>query len=46
MLILCVAVVCVIEKDNIYVIDEIQIWSSNTNEMVDEIKQDTQIKIL
>ena len=32
------AVVCVIEKDNIYVIDEIQIWSSNTNEMVDEIK--------
>ena len=33
------AVVCVIEKDKIYVIDEIQIWSSNTNEMVDEIKQ-------
>ena len=32
------AVVCVIEKDKIYVIDEIQIWSSNTNEMSDEIK--------
>jgi len=32
------AVVCVIENDRIYVIDEIQIYSSNTNEMCDEIK--------
>ena len=32
------AVVSVIENDRIYVIDEIQIWSSNTNEMVEEIK--------
>ncbi len=33
------AVVCVIDKDKVYIIDEIQIWSSNTNEMVEEIKQ-------
>ena len=32
------AVVCVIEKDRIFVIDEVQIYSSNTNEMSDEIK--------
>jgi len=32
------AVVSIIENDKIYVIDEIQIWSSNTNEMIDEIK--------
>jgi len=32
------AVVCVIENDRIYVIDEIQIYSSNTNEMCDEIR--------
>ena len=32
------AVVCVIEKDRIYMIDEIQIYSSNTNEMCDEIR--------
>ena len=32
------AVVCVIEKDRIIVIDEIQIYSSNTNEMCDEIR--------
>ena len=32
------AVVSIIENDRIYVIDEIQIWSSNTNEMVEEIK--------
>ena len=32
------AVVCVIENDRIYMIDEIQIYSSNTNEMCDEIK--------
>jgi len=32
------AVVSIIENDIIYVIDEIQIWSSNTNEMVEEIK--------
>lgn len=32
------AVVCVIEKDRIIVIDEIQIYSSNTNEMCEEIK--------
>tara|TARA_R100000808_G_scaffold24867_1_gene58915 strand:- start:2952 stop:4169 length:1218 start_codon:yes stop_codon:yes gene_type:complete len=32
------AVVCVIENDRIFVIDEIQIYSSNTNEMSDEIK--------
>jgi len=31
-------VVSVIENDKIYIIDEIQIWSSNTNEMIDEIK--------
>ena len=33
------AVVSVIENDRIFVIDEIQIWSSNTNEMVEEIKR-------
>ena len=33
------AVVSIIENDIIYVIDEIQIWSSNTNEMVEEIKR-------
>ena len=33
------AVVCVIDKDKVYIIDEIQIWSSNTNDMVEEIKQ-------
>ena len=32
------AVVSVIENDRIIIIDEIQIWSSNTNEMVEEIK--------
>jgi len=32
------AVVCIIESDRIFVIDEIQIYSSNTNEMCDEIK--------
>jgi hypothetical protein len=32
------AVVCIIENDRIFVIDEIQIYSSNTNEMSDEIK--------
>ena len=32
------AVVCVIENDRIYMIDEIQIYSSNTNEMCDEIR--------
>ena len=32
------AVVCVIENDRIFVIDEIQIYSSNTNEMCDEIR--------
>jgi len=32
------AVVAVIENDSIYVVDEIQIYSSNTNEMVEEIK--------
>ena len=32
------AVVCVIENDRIYLIDEIQIYSSNTNEMCDEIR--------
>ena len=32
------AVVCVIENDRIFMIDEIQIYSSNTNEMCDEIK--------
>ena len=33
-----VAVVSVIENDKIFIIDEIQIFSSNTNEMIDEIK--------
>jgi len=32
------AVVCVIENDRIFVVDEIQIYSSNTNEMCDEIR--------
>ena len=32
------AVVCIIENDRIFVVDEIQIYSSNTNEMCDEIK--------
>tara|TARA_R100001510_G_C7634578_1_gene192937 strand:- start:128 stop:1342 length:1215 start_codon:yes stop_codon:yes gene_type:complete len=32
------AVVCVVDNFNLYVIDEIQIWSSNTFEMVQEIK--------
>ena len=32
------AVVCVVENDRIYLIDEIQIYSSNTNEMCDEIR--------
>ena len=32
-------VVCIIENDKIYIIDEIQIWSSNTNEMVEEIQR-------
>ena len=32
------AVVCVIEKDIVFVIDEIQIYSSNTQEMCEEIK--------
>ena len=32
------SVVSIIENDKIYIIDEIQIWSSNTNEMIDEIK--------
>jgi len=38
-------VVCVIENDRIIVIDEIQIWSSNTNEMCDEIKRRYNCKI-
>ena len=32
------AVVCVIENDRIFLIDEVQIYSSNTNEMCDEIR--------
>ena len=32
------AVVCVLENDRIFMIDEIQIYSSNTNEMSDEIR--------
>ena len=32
------AVVCIIENDRIFMIDEIQIYSSNTNEMCDEIR--------
>ena len=32
------AVVCVIENDRIFVVDEVQIYSSNTNEMCEEIK--------
>ena len=32
------AVVCIIENDRIFVVDEVQIYSSNTNEMCDEIK--------
>ena len=31
------AVVCVVDNFNLYVVDEIQIWSSNTFEMVQEI---------
>tara|TARA_A100001201_G_scaffold42810_4_gene43551 strand:+ start:1873 stop:3087 length:1215 start_codon:yes stop_codon:yes gene_type:complete len=33
------AVVCVVDNFNLYVVDEIQIWSSNTFEMVQEIKE-------
>ena len=40
------AVVSVIENDSIFVLDEIQIYSSNTNEMVDEIKQRFKTKIV
>jgi len=40
------AVVSVIENDRIFVIDEIQIWSSNTNEMVEEIKRRYEKKII
>jgi len=40
------AVVSVIENDIIIVIDEIQIYSSNTNEMVDEIKTRYNKKII
>ena len=32
------AVICVIENDRIFVIDEIQIYSSNTNEICEEIR--------
>jgi hypothetical protein len=32
------AVICVIENDRIFMIDEIQIYSSNTNEICDEIR--------
>ena len=32
------AVVCVIENDRIFMIDEVQIYSSNTNEMCEEIR--------
>jgi len=39
------AIVCVIEDDKIFIIDEIQIWSSNTNEMVDEIKRRYKVKV-
>ncbi len=38
-------VVCVVENDKIVVIDEIQIWSSNTNEMCEEIKNRYKCKI-
>ena len=38
-------VVCVVENNRIIVIDEIQIWSSNTNEMCDEIKRRYNCKI-
>ena len=40
------AVVSVIENDRIFMIDEIQIYSSNTNEMVDEIKTRYNKKII
>ena len=40
------AVVSVIENDSIIIIDEIQIYSSNTNEMVDEIKTRYNKKII
>ncbi len=40
------AVVSVIENDSIFILDEIQIYSSNTNEMVDEIKQRFKTKIV
>ena len=32
------AVVCVLENDRIFMIDEVQIYSSNTNEMCEEIR--------
>lgn len=40
------AVVCNIEGEKVLVVDEIQIYSSNTNEMCEEIKIDIRIKIL
>ena len=40
------AVVSVIENDSIIIIDEIQIYSSNTNEIVDEIKTRYNKKII
>jgi Holliday junction resolvasome RuvABC ATP-dependent DNA helicase subunit len=39
------AVVCIVVEDKIFVIDEIQIWSSNTQEMVEEIKNRYKQKI-
>ena len=33
------AVVCIVEKDIVFVIDEIQIYSSNTQEMCEEMTQ-------
>ena len=40
------AVVSIIENDRIFVIDEIQIWSSNTNEMCEEIKRRYEKKVI
>jgi len=39
------AIVCVIEDNKIFIIDEIQIWSSNTNEVVEEIQRRYKMKV-
>ncbi len=40
------AVIAQIQENKIFIIDEIQIWSSNTTEMVEEIKRRYQQKVI